>query len=282
MAADTDLVRIATALYAAPLGEFVSARASHAKSVSDRGLAAEISALRKPSIAAWVVNVFAQERSEELGEALRLARELREAQDDLDAPALARLGRERRALTRRLSEQARDLGSARGGKVTSGTLDAVHRTITAAFFDETASVAVASGRLIRELEPSESVVLDEVVAGGAVRSAASDPQQSVDELAQRRRKRQAERAVRDAENAVASAERERAAVESAQRDADRRIDSAVAQVAELERELARTRVEVDDARRDADEAHARMVRASVAVQVASDALGRAREDLDSV
>lgn len=282
MTADDDLATIATALYAAPLGEFVSARASSAKSISDRGLAAEVVALRKPSIAAWVVNVFAQERSVELGEALQLARELREAQDDLDAPALARLGRERRALTRRLAEQARDLATARGEKVTAGTMDAVHQTISAAFFDEAASIAVASGRLIRELEPSENVVLDDVVAGGAADTVDAAPERGVDELAQRRRRRQAERAVRDAERAVASAEQKQSAAESAQRDAARRIDDAAARVADLERELARTRVEWGDARRDADEAQARVAEASDAVQAASDALAATRAKLNSL
>jgi len=282
MTAGDELTTIATELYVRPLGEFVSARRASAKQASDRGLAAEIAALRKPSIAAWVVNVFAQERAAELGDALRLARELREAQDDLDAPALARLGRERRALTRRLAEQARDLAIARGEKVTPGTLDAVQQTIGAAFFDEAASIAVASGRLIREIEPSESVVLGEIVAGRPVHGGEAAPEHRVDELAERRRKRQAERAVRDAEDAVASAERARAAAESAGRDADRRIDEASAHVVALERELARNRVELDGARQDADAARSRVATAKEVVQVASDALDRARADLDSV
>ncbi|MFJ4252671.1 hypothetical protein [Microbacterium sp. NPDC090003] len=281
MTAGDELTSIATELYVRPLGEFVSERRAIAKRTDDRGLATEITALRKPSIAAWVVNVFAQERAAELGEALQLARELREAQDDLDAPALARLGRERRTLTRRLAEHARDLAIARGEKVTPGTLDAVQQTIGAAFFDEAASVAVASGRLIREIDPAESVVLDEIMAGGAPPAEDAAPEHRMDELAARRRRRQAERAVRDAEDAVASAERARAAAEGAGRDADRRIDEASAHVAALERELARTRVELDGARQDADAARSRAARASEAARVASNALARAHAQLDS-
>lgn len=281
MTAADELTRIATALYAGRLDEFVSARRASAKGAADPGLSAEIAALRKPSIAAWVVNVLAQERTAELGEALQLARELREAQDDLDAPALARLGRERRALTRRLAEQARDLAIARGEKVTPGTLDAVQRTIGAAFFDESAATAVASGRLIRELEPSENAALDDVMAGGEAAADGSVPEQGVDELAERRRRRQAERAVRDAEDAVAAAERERAAAESTVRDAGRRVDEGAERVATLERELARARGEVDGARQDVEEAKARLDAASEAERVASASLVRAREELTS-
>ncbi|MBS1908027.1 MAG: hypothetical protein JST33_16020 [Actinobacteria bacterium] len=41
-------------------------------------------------MAAWVVNVFAHERAEHLGEALRLAEDLRAAQADVAALATAR------------------------------------------------------------------------------------------------------------------------------------------------------------------------------------------------
>ncbi|MFK0401245.1 transposase [Microbacterium sp. NPDC090225] len=279
MTAGDELTRIATELYVRPLGEFVSARRERAKQAADRGLASAITALRKPSIAAWVVNVFAQERTAELGEALQLARELREAQDDLDAPALARLGRERRTLTRRLAEKARDLAVARGEKVTSGTLDAVQQTIGAAFFDEAASIAVASGRLIREIEPSESVILDQILGGGATEARDAVPAQQVDELAQRRRRRQAEQAVREAESAVTSAERARTTAESAGREAGRRIEDATTRAADLERRLARTRMEVDAARADAESAEARATTAAAALEVATEELAAARRAL---
>lgn len=103
---------IAAELYAGPLEAFVSSRKARAAE-ADASLAPRILALRKPSIAAWVVNVFAQERAVQLGEALTLARELREAQEDLDAVALAKLGRERRALTRKLAQAAGELASSR-------------------------------------------------------------------------------------------------------------------------------------------------------------------------
>ena len=132
MAAPT-LDDIAAALYAGPPEEFTAARNARAKDLDDRALAAEVKALRKPAVAAWVVNVLAQARAAQLGQALALAAELREAQADLDAAALAKLGRERRALTRRLAETAADLAGSRGERVTAATRDAVEQTISAAF-----------------------------------------------------------------------------------------------------------------------------------------------------
>lgn len=93
---------VATDLYAGPLGEFVASRNARAKEATDRETAARIRAMRKPTLVAWVVNVFAVERTAQLDEALRLAQDLRQAQAGLDAAALAQLGRERRTLTRRL------------------------------------------------------------------------------------------------------------------------------------------------------------------------------------
>lgn len=275
-----DLTRIATELYALPLADFVRVRSERAKSATDRGLAAAVAALRKPSIAAWVVNVFAQERSGELAEALQLARELREAQDDLDAPALARLGRERRALTRRLAEQARDLALARGEKVTAGTLDAVQQTIGAAFFDEEASIAVASGRLIRELEPSEPVVLDDLVAGDIAGVGSAEPVAPADELAERRRRRQAERALREANDAVAAAEREKSSADRAAGQARGLIDEVSARIADLEQEIVRARGDLDAARRSAAAADERASKASAGVEAAREAAEEAHGELD--
>ncbi|HKT55370.1 MAG TPA: transposase, partial [Microbacterium sp.] len=151
---DTSLTEIAAELYSAAPEEFVAARNARAADAADREDAARIRALKKPSVAAWVVNVFAHERADRLGQALQLAAELREAQDQLDAATLAELGRRRRALTSQLAHEAGELASARGGRVSPSTLEAVRQTIAAAFFDPDAAVAVASGRLVRELEAS--------------------------------------------------------------------------------------------------------------------------------
>lgn len=282
MTVDEDLRRIARELSAVPLGEFVGTRGARASEAANRELAAAIRALRKPSVAAWVMNVFAQERPDELAEALHLAEELREAQADLDAPTLATLGKERRTLTRRLAEQAAELAEARGEKVTPATLDSVHRTISAAFFDENASTAVASGRLIRELEPSDDIDLDDVVAGGAPSSDATVSSEPADELAARRRRRQAERSVQEAEDALASAERARAAAETETRSASRRLEELAVAAEDLEKQLVHLRRERERVRDAAAAADKRRAAASGEIEDASRVLDAARKALDSL
>lgn len=252
MTAEATLAEIATALYAGPPDEFVAVRNAHAKAASDRDVAQQVRALRKPSVAAWVVNVFARERSDQLGEALQLAAELREAQADLDAQALAQLGRQRRALTSRLAKDAAELAVSRGERITPATLEAVQQTINSAFFDPEAAAAVASGRLIRELRPSSALPfeIDAVVAGGLA-GAIPPP---ADELSARRQRRQAERAVHDAEEELTVAERALAKAEHDRKDANRRADQLSTRIGDLEAELERTRREHDQARDDVDAA----------------------------
>ena len=250
---DTALSTIAAKLYAESPAGFISARDAQAKTADDRALATQIKALRKPSVAAWVVNLFAQERTAQLAEALRLAEELREAQADLDAATLAKLGRERRTLTRRLAQNAAELATSRGERITASTLDAVERTISAAFFDPDAAAAVASGRLVRELDPSESVDLG-VAVGGGTPEAPAPPAVPADEVSARRERRAAERELHDAEQVRERAERDQKQAEKAHGDAAARAQSLETRAAELEQELAQTMKDAERARADADTA----------------------------
>lgn len=242
MSTDADLVAIAAELYSGPLADFTAIRNTRARATEDAALATDIRALRKPSVAAWVVNVFARERAAQLEEALALAADLREAQADLDARALARLGRDRRALTARLAAAAADLASARGERVTASTRDAVQQTISAAFFDPDAAAAVASGRLVRELEPAGTFadVMDTIVGGGAP-SAPEVPSPPADEVAARRERKNAERALHEAEQARDRLSRERADAARTATSAKTGVTDLASRETELERELAQVR-----------------------------------------
>lgn len=278
---DATLARIATDLYSAPPSGFIAARNARAAEIADGEVAAQVRALRKPAIAAWAVNIFAQERASELGEALQLAEELREAQADLDAAALATLGRQRRALTGRLAERAAELATARGARVSASTLEAIRQTITAAFFDPDAARAVASGRLIRELEPSGPVDLTDAVAGG-LGDAPQPPPVPVDEVRARRERRQAEQAVHAAERELASAERDRVKADGDLREARDRVEQLSAQTAELEAELARVRSRAESAGTEIDRAEERRITAQERVASAERAIDDARRALDGL
>ncbi|HYP74043.1 MAG TPA: transposase, partial [Microbacterium sp.] len=103
--AEDELDAIVVELYALPPAEFTVARTARAKTAG--ALAAAVRALRKPSVAAWGVDLLARE--ERLGGALALSAELRAAQDELDADELARLSTQRRRLVAALADEAVDL-----------------------------------------------------------------------------------------------------------------------------------------------------------------------------
>lgn len=283
MSGDDTLQDIAADLYTGPLGDFVSARNARAKAVADASLAGRIRALRKPSVAAWVVNVFARERAAQLGEALQLAEELREAQADLDARALAQLGRDRRALTRRLASAAVELAEARGESVTASTLEAVTQTIAAAFFDQTAAAAVASGRLVRELEPAGtfSDIADTLVAGGPP-DVDTAPARPADELAERRRRRDAERALREAEAAHERAKRDATAAARTAEESRSRVEDLGARGAALEAELAGVRRDAERARTDVERAESHEIEAARSVTETEEAVGNARRAVEEL
>ncbi|MFD1340378.1 transposase, partial [Microbacterium lemovicicum] len=161
---DAALDEIAAELYALPPEGFTAARNGRASS-APRALAARVKALRKPSVAAWAVDLLA--RQGQLAEAVELSAALREAQDDLDAAELAALGRQRRALVGALAAEAVRLADEQGVSVSSAAREEVEKTINAAVVDAAAAAAVLTGRLVRTLEPggTDEATLAEAVGG---------------------------------------------------------------------------------------------------------------------
>lgn len=278
---DPTFEEIASGLYSGAPEAFVASRKARAAEV-DADLATRILALRKPSIAAWVVNLFAQERAAQLGEALELARELREAQDDLDAPALAKLGRERRQLTRRLAQAAGELAASRGERVTPSTLEAVEQSISAAFFDQAAAAAVASGRLSRALDPSSTASdIRDAMAGDVTDLEPASPPPA-DELQARRARRDAERAIATAEKEHATAERELRTREGVLQELRAEREMLIERVSQLERQLEQTRVDVASTEHDLPEAERSRADAAGRAKAAEEALDLARKALDAL
>lgn len=280
---DSELADIAVELYTGSPTDFVAARNARAAHVDDPDLAVRIRDLKKPSVAAWVVNVFAHERGGQLAEALQLAEELREAQADLDARALAQLGRDRRALTNRLAGDAARLAEARGQRISASTREAVQQTISAAFFDPTAAAAVASARLVRGLEPAGTFadIADTIVGGGAPVApvTAARPR---DEIAAHRRRRDAERAVREAEKAHERVMREAAKADRALRDAEVAIKELARREMELDTELTQVRRDAKRARADADQTATAQQTLAQRVRDSDADLRSAQAALDSV
>ena len=142
-------------LYAVLPAVFIAtrdARAKEARSNGDEELYAQIKALRRPSAAAWLVNVLA--RSEKGFEQFSdLSRRLRDAQTNLDAPTMKELGQERTRVVAELVERAVALAKEADPQYrdTATVRDQVTSTLTAAVADPTAEAAVTSGRLVSPL-----------------------------------------------------------------------------------------------------------------------------------
>ena len=152
---DAGIDAAAEDLYAVLPAGFIAARdarAKEARSGGDEELYTQIKALRRPSAAAWLVNVLA--RSEEGFEQFSdLSRRLRDAQTHLDAPTMKELGQERTRVVAELVERAVALAKDADPQYrdTATVRDQVTSTLTAAIADPTAEAAVTSGRLVSPL-----------------------------------------------------------------------------------------------------------------------------------
>ncbi|MDD9205173.1 transposase, partial [Georgenia sp. 10Sc9-8] len=96
------LLDVASELYGLRPTEFTQARNERARKLradGDRDLARAVTALRKPSVAAWTVNMIVRHMAERVEDLLELGAQLRAAQDNLDATQLRELNKQRRQLT---------------------------------------------------------------------------------------------------------------------------------------------------------------------------------------
>lgn len=272
---------IARELYVLPPDEFTTARSARAKALDDDELAKQVRALRKPLLAAWIVNVFAAEQRAELDGALELAAELRAAQEELDAATLSALGRQRRALVRSLAAKAADFAEERGERVTTGTREAVEQTLNAAMFDPDAAAAVASGRLVRPLAAAGVGAVDvtDAVAGTAAVSEAETRPPS-DELQARRERKQAERAVRAAEEELERARRDRDEIDRRGRLLQERATDQADRERRLRAELERVRKEARQTQQELGELETRRAAAAGRLTEVERALDDARARLD--
>jgi hypothetical protein len=141
-------------LYAAPPEGFVAARAAAvaaARQAGDRDTAKRFGALKKPTVAAWLVNLLALRRPELLDELVELAAALRSAQRNLKGDQLRELSTERRRAVSALVAEARRLAVEADPSVSAGKLPLaeVENTLTAALADTDIAEQIRSGRLIR-------------------------------------------------------------------------------------------------------------------------------------
>ncbi len=276
-------------LYALPPEEFTAARdaaAKGAKTEGDAAQAKELKALRRPSVAAWLVNRLAREQRELLEQLLALGPALAQAQSSGHADDLRTLGRQRREL---VEEVAGAAVSAADRSVGGPVRDEVISTLEAALADPSSADAVRSGRLVRALSYAGfgEVDLSGAVAPGAVSPAPSTTRPAAgkaDAAAARAREAlaAAEQAAHDAAGDLDDAvrEAERAGRRAAQ--ASEVLEAAQQEVQRAEQALVLS-TKSRDAAATAAEATARAAEtAGEAIRTAQDAAEQARKQLDTL
>lgn len=272
----SDLDAIAAELYALPPAEFTAARNREA-GMADRAIAAQVKALRKPTVAAWAVNLLAREG--QLAEALELSAALREAQDDLDAAELSRLGRHRRQLVAALASRAVELAGDAGVTVSAAARDDVEKTVNAAVVDAAAAAAVLTARLVSPLEAGAFEPSDLADAvGGSLPGA--QPAPARDDLAERRARKAAEKAAREAERAANEAERELARIDAQRQKLQERVDHAAERIDDLRRDLERLEGDRDTAEKALAEVEEQRREAASRARAAASDAQRARDALE--
>jgi len=160
-----ELLSIADELYALGVAEFTPARDAKVKELKGTDLAPRVKALKKPSLAAWVVNLLVRYDTEQVEQVLTVGAALREAQASMSGEELRALTRQRRQLTAAVTTRARGLAREHGQKVTESVADQVEASLTAAMVDERCAAAVRSGLLVSALRATG---VDEVDLGAAV------------------------------------------------------------------------------------------------------------------
>lgn len=261
-------------LYEAPPDGFVAARTAaidEARKSGDRATAKRLAALKKPTVAAWVVNLLALRRPDLIDELVELATALREAQRGLQGDQLRELTAQRRQVVSALVGAARKLALAedRSAKL---PLAEVEATLTAALAEPEIAAQVRTGRLIRAAtyagfgevpRPRLRLVTDEAAEEADEAGDEADdeaevvefPQQAAREraAAERRRreheqrKRELGRELSAAQAAERRADEQLERAEAAERDAWHLVEDLDAELAELERR--RTEAQADVARR---------------------------------
>jgi hypothetical protein len=279
-------------LYGLPLDRFVPERTALAKELRGAGRREEadaVTALRKPSVAAWAVNQLVRTQRREVSELFAAGDALRGAQAQVlagsgDGGSLRAAVEQERAAVETLTGAARGLLSSEGHELSPTIIDRVSETLHAAALDDDARAQVQHGRLERELRHvglgmaapagtgpgAQAGTALAAPAGAGLAAAGTAPAPAGAPARRRSKKASGQRA---ADRAAADrAERERAAVRAAARVAERearrrleraergtklaqeRRDRAAQALSEAEQELQETQRELDEARAQLREA----------------------------
>jgi chromosome segregation ATPase len=265
-------------LYSVAPDDFMQRRgelADAARKKGDTASATAISKLRKPTVAAWVVNAYVLDNDAVIGKLTKLGDRLRAAQEKLDATKLRELTNERRDLIQQLTSEA--LRRAERTDPPAGLRDEVSGTFEAAVADE--DVAARLGRLQRAEQwsgfgflPSSSPEL--MLVRGGKQDAGKDAAKPAKKAAPKvsaAEKRKKERALAAAQKGFDEADAAFNEATAAERELGQ-------QVKQLSRRLAKLQEQLDDAREQLEQARKEVTAARTTRREARSALDRAERD----
>ncbi len=243
--ADDRLAQAVDELYALDPAQFTARRnalASAARKAGAADQAKQISALRRPSRAAWILNQLSRSDPSLASGFAELGSQLRAAHQSLDGTQIRELTRQRRALIDQTAAQA--FSVAEVSAPSSALRDEVIETLGAVLADDETAGRFAGGILVTAEDQSGfgpvGAHLVSVPTGGE--SDASVPVRSAPRTSREQLRREA---------ALAKAEQALAAAAEAEVAGDEAVTAAAGLVRQLTDQLADARRREDDARLDA-------------------------------
>jgi hypothetical protein len=274
-----DFDTVAGELYGLVPDDFTSTRAlraREARSEGDRALATAISELRRPTIGAWLANQLTRERRGELEELLEVGIAMRHAQEAEDGPELRRLSQERRRMITALVSEAKGLAQERKQSVSENSSRELEDTLEAGVADAEAADSLRLGRLAVGLDysgfgPASAFGSAVPKASGPTKQGARKGQEGAAEeeaapkrsaadkappshleaTAGRSRSRdqrsKLEKALGEAQSALANAEDQTRAIRQQVRDVEEERDRLRDEIDEIQRSLREARAALQDA-----------------------------------
>jgi hypothetical protein len=284
-------------LYGTPPSAFVAARDAEVRRLREAGhpqVAQQVKALRRPSVAAALVDAVVRQHAELVDQVVEVGGRLRAASGDADAgPAEHRaLDDDRRSVVRRCVQAASEVSDAWGSAATSASLREVEQTFWAAAVDAGALAAVRAGCLVQTLSPSGFGAVDTDGASAVAvtveddaprrhprrRAPAARPEPARDEQALHR----ARSALREAEHALGETEDEAAAIARRAAEAEQQAARLETELTDLRRRLASVEHDLRDAAAEKRRTAAERQAAERRRRAASGVVDRARRSLRSL
>jgi hypothetical protein len=269
-------------LYDAPLEQFVTRRGNLARELRKQGKreeAAEVGALRKPSVAAWAVNQLVRTQSRSVAELFDAGDALQDAHCSAttgrgDAGALRSAAQRERSAIDQLMEAARGLLTSDGHELSATIIDRVTDTLRAAAQDDEARAKVRDGRLERELR---QVGLGVLAGGGAIETPTAPARRKAKPTAAKQRPKRAPAGDAEDHDLEAEEEEERHKQRAEAQRRERERDEALKAARDVE---AKARRQAERAERALKLAQRLRDRAAEDLEAAEQSLAEAKADAD--